>query len=114
MGDVADMMLDGTLCEVCGVHLVQQPPGHPRRCSSCAKASGRSYVTKEGRVCGPEQLGKKRLLRLRMLKNAGAKGRALSEAPGQSESLRRAGYATVNGEQVFITEAGRAALKAIA
>lgn len=34
MGDVADMMLDGTLCESCGVY-VGNPVGHPRRCDDC-------------------------------------------------------------------------------
>lgn len=33
MGDIADMMLDGTLCEGCGVTLRGPPPGYPRYCS---------------------------------------------------------------------------------
>lgn len=32
MGDIADMMLDGTLCECCGVY-VGEAVGHPRYCS---------------------------------------------------------------------------------
>ena len=36
MGDVADMMLDGTLCEGCGVYM-GDGVGYPRRCSSCRK-----------------------------------------------------------------------------
>lgn len=36
MGDVADMMLDGTLCEGCGVYMGDEC-GFPRLCSSCAK-----------------------------------------------------------------------------
>jgi Zn finger protein HypA/HybF involved in hydrogenase expression len=35
MGDVADMMLDGTLCEGCGVYLEGEAPGYPRYCTSC-------------------------------------------------------------------------------
>lgn len=34
MGDIADMHLDGTLCECCGVFL-GDAVGYPRRCSAC-------------------------------------------------------------------------------
>ncbi len=41
MGEVADMMLNGTLCEMCGTYLHQSPPGHPCYCSNqCAKDRG--------------------------------------------------------------------------
>lgn len=35
MGDIADMMLDGTLCEGCGVVLHDSIPGFPQRCADC-------------------------------------------------------------------------------
>ncbi len=35
MGDIADMMLDGTLCEGCGVYLGGVGDGIPRRCRGC-------------------------------------------------------------------------------
>ena len=36
MGEVADMMLDGTLCECCGVWMGDgEAPGYPRRCRDC-------------------------------------------------------------------------------
>lgn len=45
MGDVADMMLDGTLCQECGVFLgpspapehdwVWEPSGFPESCEDC-------------------------------------------------------------------------------
>jgi hypothetical protein len=35
MGDVADMVLDGTLCEGCGVYIEGPSDGVPRLCSSC-------------------------------------------------------------------------------
>lgn len=45
MGDIADMMLDGTLCERCGSVMedlivpgqkqLKKPPGHPRLCDDC-------------------------------------------------------------------------------
>ena len=33
MGDISEMMLDGTLCEACGVAMPGDPPGYPRYCS---------------------------------------------------------------------------------
>jgi hypothetical protein len=40
-GDVADMMLDGTLCEGCGAYLDDGPaPGFPRYCSSACAPEG--------------------------------------------------------------------------
>lgn len=40
MGEIAEMMLDGTLCEMCGVFL-GEPQGFPGYCSSeCAKDRG--------------------------------------------------------------------------
>lgn len=41
MGDIADMMLDGTLCEACGSYIDTEEPGHPRYCSpQCAADRG--------------------------------------------------------------------------
>jgi hypothetical protein len=37
MGDVADMMLDGTLCEGCGVYLEHSLGEFPQRCGSCQR-----------------------------------------------------------------------------
>ena len=36
MGDVADMFLDGTLCESCGI-ILGDGPGYPRRCAECGE-----------------------------------------------------------------------------
>ncbi len=36
MGEVAEMMLDGTLCEGCGVFLNASAPGYPCYCRDCA------------------------------------------------------------------------------
>lgn len=35
MGDIANMMLDGTLCEMCGVYMPGGSCGVPRRCRDC-------------------------------------------------------------------------------
>lgn len=37
MGEIADMMLDGTLCQSCGVFLNDEPPGYPCTCHDCGK-----------------------------------------------------------------------------
>jgi hypothetical protein len=37
MGEIAEMMLDGDLCEGCGVYMGFPGEGFPRRCASCAK-----------------------------------------------------------------------------
>ena len=36
MGEIADMMLDGTLCEGCGTYLGDET-GYPGYCSACAR-----------------------------------------------------------------------------
>jgi len=35
MGEVAEMMLDGTLCEGCGELINLNPPGYPCYCAQC-------------------------------------------------------------------------------
>lgn len=42
MAEIADMMIDGTLCSDCGVCMDdilagEEAPGHPRTCDDCAK-----------------------------------------------------------------------------
>lgn len=37
MGEIAEMMLDGTLCEGCGCALDGESPGYPRKCKSCKR-----------------------------------------------------------------------------
>ena len=37
MGEIAEMMLDGTLCQVCGGVIDGDTPGYPRYCKDCAK-----------------------------------------------------------------------------
>jgi len=49
MGEIAEMMLDGTLCECCGVALGgpgtdYEPQGFPQYCSKqCAEDRGADY-----------------------------------------------------------------------
>lgn len=41
MGEIAEMMLDGTLCEGCGVYLPGEALGIPRRCRDCKRDAGK-------------------------------------------------------------------------
>lgn len=49
MGEIADMMLDGTMCECCGVWMDdilagEEAPGFPRYCSrECAESRGQKW-----------------------------------------------------------------------
>lgn len=55
MGEIADMMLDGTMCQGCGVwlHDGADGPGYPGYCRSCARDAHRS----DGRIT-PQAPGK--------------------------------------------------------
>jgi hypothetical protein len=35
MGDIADMILEGILCEECGSYIDDEEPGHLRKCEDC-------------------------------------------------------------------------------
>lgn len=35
MGEIADLMIDGEICEGCGCELDGEAPGFPRRCAGC-------------------------------------------------------------------------------
>lgn len=39
MGEIAEMMLDGTMCEGCGefMDIGGEPPGYPQRCAACGE-----------------------------------------------------------------------------
>ena len=41
MGEIPEMMIDGTLCESCGSHLNGEAEGFPRICRTCRGASER-------------------------------------------------------------------------
>ena len=44
MGEIADMMLDGTMCQWCGewLHGGEDGPGYPGLCASCAREERRT------------------------------------------------------------------------
>ena len=35
MSDIAEMMLEGILCELCGVFISETPQGYPAHCDDC-------------------------------------------------------------------------------
>lgn len=45
MGEIAEMMLDGTLCEGCGVHLPGDGFGVPRRCRDCKPDAPKDHAS---------------------------------------------------------------------
>ncbi len=53
MGEIAEQMLDGSLCEGCGVYL-GEAVGYPRRCHSCMKAQ-RADAVRPDRYARPRQ-----------------------------------------------------------
>lgn len=57
MGDAADSMINGLMCELCGVLIDGDEPGYPRRCGGCGgskkrkKSGGRGHKqARKGRV----------------------------------------------------------------
>lgn len=38
MGDIADMIVEGQMCETCG-HIFDEECGYPRQCKACAGPS---------------------------------------------------------------------------
>lgn len=37
MGEIADMMLDGVLCQICGEYLGGDGSGFPMTCAACSR-----------------------------------------------------------------------------
>lgn len=38
MGEIAEMMIEGILCQFCGVYMDDgEAPGYPRSCTDCAE-----------------------------------------------------------------------------
>lgn len=50
MGEIADMMLDGTLCECCGVYIDDEHDGVPRKCAGCMSADKRDVARDKSQI----------------------------------------------------------------
>lgn len=46
MGEIADMHLDGTVCEACGDYLDGEPEGFPRYCSNACEPADDELITR--------------------------------------------------------------------
>lgn len=130
MGEIAEMMLDGTLCEGCGSYIDDSEPGHPRYCSrQCAEDCGASwgkpkgYVRSSVRASVAEQaVGAKGLkwLRAAALQGGGMyPGVHADLAPGIFRRLEKRGLVAlyephnpVHKPRYVITDVGRAVLAA--
>ena len=53
MGEIADMHLDGTVCESCGEFLPGPAPGFPRYCAGCRPSIERPALKKAADGVGP-------------------------------------------------------------
>ena len=58
MGEIADMMLDGTLCEGCGVYLENSLGDFPQRCRDCRMTLGPSNTPAWNRFAPPRDTKK--------------------------------------------------------
>jgi hypothetical protein len=58
MGEIADLMLDGTMCQGCGVFLCdgEDGPGFPGWCSGCMPAGERPKVRNRNRNKRPRTI----------------------------------------------------------
>lgn len=120
MGDIADMMLDGTLCACCGVYLDGNViEGIPNYCSDCARDNRQS----KSKPSTNQPIGAKQL---KILQNACRDtdrptgmypGMHIDIAPAQIRKLIARGYLEeyhphnpVHKMRATITDLGRAAL----
>ena len=59
MGEIADMMLDGTLCQSCGVYIGDESAGDfPQHCADCARDARKTRQDKGNRK--PQYKGRHR------------------------------------------------------
>ncbi len=128
MGEIADMMIDGTLCEGCGAYL-GEGDGYPRRCPSC---EAREYdeggdLTDTAQVpkfTPAEPLAKKYHRTLELVQRqtddpvTEDPGLAVAAAPAQLSKMRTRGLVTYlfgkdkrKATTAVITDRGRIALR---
>lgn len=60
MGEIAEMHLDGTLCECCGTFLDGETPGYPRYCSSDCAPDEDAEIAQEASIKTLKKLRKKK------------------------------------------------------
>lgn len=122
MGDIADMMLDGTLCGGCGVFLDGEGFGVPRYCRGC-RSEQRSARRDNAAVFEPIGAKQMRWLKLAMERTDKPIGMYpgiyIEDAPGQIRKLIARGlleifepHNPVHKSRAIITELGRTVVEA--
>lgn len=48
MGEIADMIIDGILCEQCGQYIDEECGGYPRTCEDCKAEERREALRRKG------------------------------------------------------------------
>lgn len=127
MGEIADLMIEGEICEGCGCELDGEAPGFPRRCRGCG-GNSRDFIP-SGRTSArpqkPDNMPISAKL-LRTLETAARTGRGLEydgerwdSSPAQFAKLERRGYVErwhphnpAHMPRAVITKAGKEALSA--
>jgi len=86
MGDITEMMLDGTICECCGEYIDDDDFGIPRYCSdNCAEEMGETQEdSNDKKQVDYSPLSKKLLKRLKLLSSLGVDDSSLTPKLGQS------------------------------
>lgn len=122
MGEIAEMMLDGTMCAGCGEWLEKEPMGFPDYCFSCRPRKSKGSLSGGGRskpsfVPLPEkQMGRLRTIKLMTdaATGGGYPGCHLEDAPAKYRALVTLGYAAywepenpMHKTRVVITDLGR-------
>lgn len=122
MGEIAEMMLDGTLCESCGDY-IGNGEGFPVKCEGCKTQRTDKKFTAKFSASGSarhQSLGEKQIKRLKRIMDYTDKplgkypGDYADAAPAKYESLVRAGFAeyyephnSIHKTRIVITERGR-------
>lgn len=54
MGDIADMILEGLLCEGCGAYIDDDSDGVPRRCGDCQRFDAQEARSRPAKASAPK------------------------------------------------------------
>lgn len=130
MGEIADMMIDGDMCETCGEIL--NGHGFPQRCAACRRSEQRNERRKPRRaeavqppptpMTSRDYVGKKTLRALRLAAMTGAGGDYTGAQWGMAPTTfaklqkrgmveRRSPHNPIHKDRAVITEAGRTLLE---
>ena len=117
MGEIADLMLNGDICESCGEELGGSGDGFPRYCSSCrprSKGRPNATMTLDG-VFSLDRFARERRWLEAAARSSGANP---DHAPTYLPKLAKRGFVKlvddIGDRAYFITDAGRQELKRIA